>query len=271
MFSEICAEQNKVMHMKTRYYGISLAAAVLAVATAMTAYAQVNVSLPSAEARVGDVVALDVTVDDMTGRGVIAYEFTLEYDEDVIEITTVDLQGTLSENVSVFANVDTPGVIRVAAATTEALAGSGLLLKLKGIVLSEATTSLTFTRFMFNEGDPVAATLDGNLSVKAASGVASEDEGRLPEEFQLRGAYPNPFNPSTTIRFDLPEASEVGVVVIDLLGHQVLSVPSRQMAAGANQTLRIDASSLASGTYVYRVMVRGSQASTATGTMTLLK
>lgn len=260
------------MHMKTRYCGLSLLTAFLAVTTTLTAAAQVNVSLPSAEARVGDAIALDITVGDLTGSGVIAYEFTLEYDESVIEITAVDVEETLSEDANVLANTSQAGVIRVAAATAQALSGTGPLLKLKGNVLSEATTALTFTRFMFNEGEPVAATLDGNLSVGAASGVSAEGEGRLPEEFRLKGVYPNPFNPATTIRFDLPEASDVGVVVIDMLGHQVMNLPSRRMAAGANQTIGIDAAALASGTYVYRVISRGAQkTSVATGTMTLLK
>ena len=43
----------------------------------------------------------------------------------------------------------------------------------------------------------------------------------LPEKFQLHYAYPNPFNPQTTISFDLPEETQVEIVVYDLMGREI--------------------------------------------------
>ncbi len=100
----------------------------------------------------------------------------------------------------------------------------------------------------------------------------SVEDGELPGTFQLRGNYPNPFNPATTVRFDLPESAHVRVDVFDVMGRQVLSVPSTMMQAGANQTVRVDAGGLTSGTYVYRVMARTvSDVMTQSGRMTLVK
>jgi len=94
----------------------------------------------------------------------------------------------------------------------------------------------------------------------------------LPTEFALKGNYPNPFNPSTNIRFDLPETADVSVVVVDLLGRQVLSVPAETFEAGAGKTIQLDASALSSGIYMYQVRSRTQGGmDVKTGTMTLIK
>ena len=94
----------------------------------------------------------------------------------------------------------------------------------------------------------------------------------LPETFTLKGNYPNPFNPSTQVVFDMPEAGQVSVQVYDMLGRNVMSIPVQDVAAGAARQLVVDASSLASGTYLYHLRVEmASQTLTKVGRMTLLK
>ncbi|GMQ81332.1 MAG: hypothetical protein BMS9Abin05_0763 [Rhodothermia bacterium] len=78
----------------------------------------------------------------------------------------------------------------------------------------------------------------------------------LPGKFQLRGNYPNPFNPRTTILYDLPQAAEISLVVVDVLGRVVFSVDEGFVPAGSGRQISIDASRLASGTYLYRIRAR---------------
>ena len=102
--------------------------------------------------------------------------------------------------------------------------------------------------------------------------VTSVAEDELPDAFSLRGNYPNPFNPSTNVHFDLAENAEVGLDVYNLLGRRVLSVPSSRVQAGADRSLRVEASDLSSGTYVYRVTARSSSDTMVrSGRMTLIK
>ena len=54
----------------------------------------------------------------------------------------------------------------------------------------------------------------------------------IPVEFSLDRAYPNPFNPSTTLRFALPTISEVSLTVYNLQGRQVISLVNQNMEAG---------------------------------------
>lgn len=96
----------------------------------------------------------------------------------------------------------------------------------------------------------------------------------LPTRLRVHGNYPNPFNPSTSIRLDLPTAADVSVAVFDLLGRKVLEVPAQAMPAGPDQSIRLDAGALASGVYVYQVTARSaarSDVSLSTGRMVLLK
>lgn len=51
----------------------------------------------------------------------------------------------------------------------------------------------------------------------------SESESEIPLEYSLGQNYPNPFNPSSTLSYDLPEASDINLVVFDMLGRVVES------------------------------------------------
>lgn len=79
-----------------------------------------------------------------------------------------------------------------------------------------------------------------------------EEEGSI-QDFRLSQNYPNPFNPATNISFNLPEAGEVSLKVYNLLGQEVASLINGRMNAGFQQ-VSFDASNLASGTYIYRLV-----------------
>jgi hypothetical protein len=71
-----------------------------------------------------------------------------------------------------------------------------------------------------------------------------------PVTFQLDAAYPNPFNPSTTITYRLPKTSEVELNIYNLLGQKVATLVSKKQPAGQYQ-VQWDASNFASGIYYY--------------------
>ena len=74
----------------------------------------------------------------------------------------------------------------------------------------------------------------------------------MPDQYALEGNYPNPFNPSTTIRFGLPESAQVRLAVYDVLGRQVRVLLDGVREAGTHEVV-FDASDLPSGTYLYRL------------------
>jgi len=74
----------------------------------------------------------------------------------------------------------------------------------------------------------------------------------LPRAFALEQNYPNPFNAQTTIRFALPEASDVSLSVYDVTGREVATLVNQRLSAGEHRAT-IDASALSSGVYFYRL------------------
>jgi hypothetical protein len=72
------------------------------------------------------------------------------------------------------------------------------------------------------------------------------------------GNYPNPFNPTTNITFNLPNKSTVSLIVYDMLGREVASLLNEAKPAGEH-TVRFDASTLANGIYLYQLRVGDQQ------------
>ena len=74
----------------------------------------------------------------------------------------------------------------------------------------------------------------------------------LPEEYALFENYPNPFNPSTTIQYAIPEQSFVKLVVYNLLGEEVSILVNEQKEPGIYE-VKFNANQLPSGIYIYRM------------------
>lgn len=75
----------------------------------------------------------------------------------------------------------------------------------------------------------------------------------IPESVALYANYPNPFNPSTEILFDLPATSEVRLTIYDLAGREVVRLVDQVLPAGTHRAT-FDAAGLPSGTYLYRLV-----------------
>jgi hypothetical protein len=74
----------------------------------------------------------------------------------------------------------------------------------------------------------------------------------LPGQFSLEQNYPNPFNPSTSIRFNVPQTTNVTLKVYDMFWREVATLVNESKSAGT-YNVSFDASKLASGTYFYRM------------------
>ena len=99
---------------------------------------------------------------------------------------------------------------------------------------------------------------DGGSTRELASADATPTSGSLETvtDYALYQNYPNPFNPSTSIGFNLAEASIVDFKVYNLFGQEVATILSGSMNQGRH-VVNFDASKLASGVYLYRLNLCG--------------
>ncbi|NCQ10905.1 MAG: T9SS type A sorting domain-containing protein, partial [Bacteroidetes bacterium] len=140
----------------------------------------------------------------------------------------------------------------------------------------EALAAIT-DNFEINLSNPSVRTANGQLSsisesasvlVNSTTSTAlNEDFENKVESFELMGNYPNPFNPSTSVRFQLAERSDVSVRVYDIQGKEVAVLAEGSFGAGVNE-IPFFAANLSSGTYLYAVQA-GNDVKTAK--MTLVK
>ena len=120
--------------------------------------------------------------------------------------------------------------------------------------------------FITKIAEPLASRLDtannkGCPLPASIGGKSGDDEiaAQIPMEYGLSDCYPNPFNPSTNINYQLPEVGRNGIptymvtlIVYDVLGREVATIVDEQKAAGYYQ-VEFDASHLTSGVYYYRM------------------
>ncbi len=92
----------------------------------------------------------------------------------------------------------------------------------------------------------VVYTLDGVVELGSEA----------PSTYALHEAYPNPFNPTTTLSFDLAKAGQVSLTVFNVVGQQVATLVNERMTAGSYSTT-LDASSMTSGVYFVRMQADG--------------
>jgi hypothetical protein len=98
---------------------------------------------------------------------------------------------------------------------------------------------------------------EGNLEITNPSVtlfILTQEElsQTLPKEFSVKQNFPNPFNPSTVIEFDLPVPSVVSLRVYTVMGQEVRALLKEQYFPGGHYSSQLDAGNLSTGVYFYR-------------------
>lgn len=151
--------------------------------------AALDVSIPTnIQSLKNNTVVIPVNVSDTTGKGVISYDFTVTYDASVLTplAPAFDATGTISGNFNFNVNSGTPGQILISGYGTQPLTGAGTMLYLRFTASGNAPacSSVGFSAFIFNDGNPGVNTSNGQVCIVngAVSGTVTNGNsaGNLP-------------------------------------------------------------------------------------------
>jgi hypothetical protein len=116
-------------------------------------------------------------------------------------------------------------------------------------------SDLEYIRFTIRQGNGSLSTgtiiLDEIQFLEQPTSIYTSNDN-IPQKYQLYQNYPNPFNSSTTIRYDVPERSDVRLIIYNSLGQVVETVVKENQEAGT-YNLHWNGSRIASGIYFYRL------------------
>jgi hypothetical protein len=104
--------------------------------------------------------------------------------------------------------------------------------------------------FLYATPIPIPEIPNTDFLFSSATSVETKDSG--PESYVLMQNFPNPFNPVTTIRYQLPERTRVNLSVYSILGQKIAELVNDNKEAGSYR-VTFDASQLSSGVYLYRL------------------
>ncbi len=127
------------------------------------------ISLPDSLGEPGETsVNIPIIADDVTGENILSYQFKITYDPNVLTFTGISLVGTISANMNVVSNTSVSGEITVTATGTAAISGAGTLLNLIADYTGVGFTDLMWSGFTFNQGQPLANSVNGSIIINGA-------------------------------------------------------------------------------------------------------
>lgn len=192
----------------------------------------------------GDVVDLSINLENAgTIKG---YGFVVTYN--AVDYEFVDaIRGAVLSEGYFLTNDSKPGRLVVANVSTEGVEdGTGHATNLRFQWISEEISPITIANI---------STMNDENKIFDAESKVIESPVAIPKEFALKHNYPNPFNPTTTIKVELPKTSDVRMEIYNVLGQKVKTLVNKTMKAGYHKVVwdgRNDyGTRVSSGMYIY--------------------
>ena len=193
------------------------------------------------------------------GGPVRGIELELEFDPEMVNILSTGLS-KIQDEVMVTSKRIEDGKLKVVVANLNS-----------GVIEGDDNSYLNIP-LQFNGNDYQVSTVslkdikiagaDGNI-IRSLSRTESSDIKAIPVNFALQQNFPNPFNPSTEIRFDLPENDHVTLAVYNMMGQKIKTLASRNMTPGYHSIIwngtNDSGAKVATGMYFYSINTKNFQ------------
>ncbi|MBN8571420.1 MAG: T9SS type A sorting domain-containing protein, partial [Ignavibacteria bacterium] len=102
----------------------------------------------------------------------------------------------------------------------------------------------------YNGLDSIISANNLLVILKSTSVGIQNISSQIPDKFKLENNFPNPFNPSTNIKFQIPQSSFTSLIIYDMLGREVMTLLNEELKAGY-YNYQFNAGNLNSGVYFY--------------------
>lgn len=232
----------------------------LVLAPGVNENAEFSLSLGSERVIAGEMVAVDVSLANVAA--LMGYGFTLNYETDNFEFVSVapadeDLLKSTGGETPLFHHIAGDGQVEVVNGMVNgsAISGGGDIVRFVFRVLREFEDN---ARFEIANGLVFDPTNLSNLAVVA--GVLELQS--TPREFALHQNFPNPFNPDTTIKYDLAESADVTLQIYNVLGQVVRTLVASEAQNAGRYQIRWNGMDdrgvpVSSGIYFYQIAADG--------------
>jgi len=211
---------------------------------------------PTVEVEVGQIIKLPIYLPNKAE--IEGLDLTIQYDPKVFTLIGFNNNNSILDN-SVYItiiNEDLPGMFKlVSYANSTIINDNGLLgyIKFKVIGNSSRWSSISINKMKINDIQEGGFLVDGNFESSSIAYGFDFQISSVPEIFALNKNYPNPFNPSTNIQFDLPNDGDVKIFIYDIKGAHIDELVNGHMEAGYHQ-IKWDGSREASGMYFIQMI-----------------
>jgi len=211
---------------------------------------------PMVELEVGQVVKLPLYLPNKVE--IEGVDFTIQYDPEVFTFVGFNNNNSILDKstYNTIINDDVPGIFKLVSYANSSLINDyGLLGYVKFKVVSHTTSSSTIhmDEMKINDVQQGGFLVDGNFESNSIAHGVDFQISAIPDVFALNKNYPNPFNPSTNINFELPYDGNVKIFIYDLKGSLVDELVDGYMEAGY-YNLKWDGSRKASGIYFIQMI-----------------
>ena len=211
---------------------------------------------PIVEVEVGQIVKLPLYLPNKVE--IEGLDFTIQFDPEVFNLIGFNNNNSILDKsaYNTVINDATPGMFTLVSYANSTLVNdNGLLgyIKLKVVSNTMVNSTIRIDEMKINDIQEGGFLVEGNFE---SSSIAYGVDFRIsvvPEVFALNKNYPNPFNPSTNINFELPDDGDVQIFIYDIKGSLINVLVNGYMEAGYHN-LKWDASREASGVYFIQMI-----------------
>lgn len=206
-----------------------------------------NIAMVGGSAGPGDTVAVPILLSN--GNNILSFEGLITFDPSRLTFSRIQWSSSLGNFMIQAQAVN--GELYLAGAGTAQDGSAGTFATLNFINnQTVGQTQITFRRLRWNEG-----TVMENVAMASVITGVDEEEG-LPTKFALEQSYPNPFNPSTRIRFAVPAGGFISVRIFNTLGQEVAVLVNEHLNPGRYE-YGWNGTGYPSGVYFYRMQAEG--------------